>query len=189
VEVDLIGRTQVTAQSFTGIVERYDITLTIRGDLLSENGLQLRAQSDPPDLSSDRILAILGQGDVFANRTGENFRADRQLQSALLGLALPYFAGSLTEQFASRLGLDYLNVEYNQFDQFSLTAAITLGRDLVISGRRQISSPLPGERLKYDLRLSYRPPFRSRALRRFTFSLGTDQDRPWKVSVEYGIKF
>lgn len=189
VEVDLIGRTQVTAQSFTGIVERYDITLTIRGDLLSDNGLQLRAQSDPPDLSSDRILAILGQGDVFANRTGENFRADRQLQSALLGLALPYFAGSLTEQFASRLGLDYLNVEYNQFDQFSLTAAITLGRDLVISGRRQISSPLPGERLKYDLRLSYRPPFRSRALRRFTFSIGTDQDRPWKVSVEYGIKF
>jgi hypothetical protein len=189
VEVDLVGRTQITAQSFTGIVERYDVTLTIRGDLLAENGLQLTAQSDPNDLSSDKILAILGQGEVFANRPGENFRADRQLQSALLGLALPYFAGSVTEQLASKLGLDYLNIEYNSFDQFSVTGAISLGRDFVLSGRRQISSPLPGEKLKYDVRLSYRPPFRSKALRRFTFSVGTDQDRPWKVSVEYGIRF
>ncbi len=189
VEVDMTGRTQVSAEGLSGVVERYDVALGIRGDLLAENGLQLTAQSDPPDLSQDRILAILGQRDVFAGRPGEGFRADRQLQSALLGLAVPYFAGSFMEQVASRLGLDYINIEYNAFDQFAVTAGITLGRDLILSGRRQLSSPLPGEPPKFDLRLSYRPPFRNRALRKFTLSVGMDQDRPWKISVEYGIKF
>lgn len=189
VEVDMQGRTQVSAESFTGIVERYDITLNIRGDLLTDNGLQLSAQADPPDLSQERILAILGQRDVLVGNAGEGFRADRQLQSALLGLALPYFAGSFTEDLARQLGLDYLNIEYNTYDQFAVTAAISLGRDLVLSARRQLSSPLPGERPKFDLRLSYRPPFRNKALRRFTFSVGMDQDRPWKIAVEYGIRF
>lgn len=189
VDVDLVGHTQVSAESLTGVVERYDVILNIRGDLLSETGLQLDAQSDPPDLSQDRILAILGQGDILAGRPGEGFRPDRQIQSALLGLAVPYFASNFTEQLANTLGLDYVNLEYNTFDQFSVTAAVSLGRDFVLSGRRQISAPIPGEKLKYDVRLSYRPPFRNKALRRFTFSVGTDQDRPWKISVEYGIRF
>lgn len=188
-EIDMVGRTQVSAESFTGNVERYDVILTITGDLLQENGLQLSAQSDPPDLSQDRILAILGQGDVLGGRRGETFRADRQLQSALIGIALPYVAGGLTERLADQLGLDYLNVEYNTFDQLSVTAAMSLGRDLVLSGRRQISNPLPGFKPKWEVRLSYRPPFRNRALRRFSFSIGMDQDRPWKIMVEYGIRF
>lgn len=188
-ELKMVGRTQVSAESFTGNVERYDVILNITGDLLTEGGLQLTAQSDPPDLSQERILAILGQGDVLGGRRGETFRADRQLQSALIGIALPYVAGSLTEKLAEQLGLDYLNVEYNTFDQLSVTAAISLGRDVVLSGRRQISDPLPGMRAKYEVRLSYRPPFRNRALRRFSLSIGLDQDRPWKIMVEYGIRF
>lgn len=188
-ELNMVGRTQVSAESFTGNVERYDVILNITGDLLKEGGLQLTAQSDPPDLSQERILAILGQGDVLGGRRGETFRADRQLQSALIGIALPYVAGSLTEKLAEQLGLDYLNVEYNTFDQLSVTAAISLGRDVVLSGRRQISEPLPGMRSKYEVRLSYRPPFRNRALRRFSLSVGLDQDRPWKIMVEYGIRF
>jgi hypothetical protein len=188
-EIDMIGRTQVSAESFTGNVERYDVILTITGDLLEEGGLQLSAQSDPPDLSQDRILAILGQGDIFGTGRGEAFRADRQLQSALVGIALPYVAGGLTERLANQLGLDYLNVEYNSFDQLSVTAAISLSRDIVLSGRRQLSSPLPGVKPKWEVRLSYRPPFRFRALRRFSLSIGMDQDRPWKIMVEYGIRF
>lgn len=188
-EIDMIGRTQVSAESFTGNVERYDVILTITGDLLEEGGLQLSAQSDPPDLSQDRILAILGQGDIFGSGRGEAFRADRQLQSALVGIALPYVAGGLTERLANQLGLDYLNVEYNSFDQLSVTAAISLSRDIVLSARRQLSSPLPGTRPKWEVRLSYRPPFRFRALRRFSVSIGMDQDRPWKIMVEYGIRF
>jgi hypothetical protein len=188
-ELNMVGRTQVSAESFTGNVERYDVILNITGDLLTEGGLQLTAQSDPPDLSQERILAILGQGDVLGGRRGETFRADRQLQSALIGIALPYVAGSLTEKLAEQLGLDYLNVEYNTFDQLSVTAAVSLGRDVVLSGRRQISDPLPGMRAKYEVRLSYQPPFRNRTLRRFSLSIGLDQDRPWKIMVEYGIRF
>lgn len=72
-DLNLTGRTQVSAQGITGSVERYDVVLTIRGDLLADNGLQLSAQSDPPDLSQDRIMAILGQGDVLASRPGGKF--------------------------------------------------------------------------------------------------------------------
>ncbi len=188
-DLNLTGRTQVSAQGITGSVERYDVVLTIRGDLLADNGLQLSAQSDPPDLSQDRIMAILGQGDVLASRPGESFRADRQIQSALYGIAIPYLAGGFTEQIATQLGLDYLNVEYNAFDQFTVTAAISLGRDFVLSGRRQISPPANGQRTKFDFRISYRPPFKNKVLRRFSLSAGVDQDRPWKISLEYGIRF
>jgi hypothetical protein len=188
-ELNMVGRTQVSAESYTGNVERYDVILNITGDLLQEGGLQLTAQSDPPDLSQERILMILGQGDVLGSRRGEAFRADRQLQSALIGIALPYVAGGLTERLADQLGLDYLNIEYNTFDRLSVTAAMSLGRDIVLSGRRQLSEPYPGEKAKYEVRLSYRPPFRNRALRRFSISIGTDQDRPWKIMIEYGFRF
>lgn len=189
-DLEMQGTTQVTAEKFGGGgVERYDVFLDIRGNILEDQGLLLTARSDPPDLSQDRILALLGQGDFLRSISINALSPTEQLRSALVGLALPYLAGSITDKIASSLGLDYINVEYSSFDRVTVTAAISLTRDLVLSGRRQISNPQPGERPKYDIRLSYRPRFAGRSLSRLSFSVGFDQDRPWKIGVEYGIKF
>ncbi|MEQ1932906.1 MAG: translocation/assembly module TamB domain-containing protein, partial [Fimbriimonadaceae bacterium] len=188
VDVNIEGQTQLTAERPSGGIERYDIHLTIRGNLLDEKGLLISAESDPSDLSQDRILAMLGQGDFIRGLGLGNSSITDQFRNALIGVALPYLAGSLTDRLAQQLGLDYINVEYNSFDNLSVTAAVAIGKDLILSGRRQISA-LPGEKVKYDIRLTYRPRFGGQTLRRLRFSIGTDQDRPWKIAIEYGIKF
>jgi hypothetical protein len=188
-DVNIEGQTQLTAERTSGGVERYDIHLKIRGNLLEEKGVIITAESDPPDLSQGRIMALLGQGDFIRGLGLGNSNITEQFRNALIGVALPYLAGSFTDRLAQQLGLDYVNVEYNSFDHFSVTAAWAIGKNLILSGRRQLSSPIPGEGIRYDIRLTYRPSFGGSALRRVRFYIGTDQDRPWKIGVEYGIKF
>jgi hypothetical protein len=189
--LDLTGTTALTANPYSGTVQRYDIDLQIRGDLLAQNGLQISAQSDPPDLSQGTILGLLGQGGLFGaqqNGVAEPFRADQQLTSVFYS-TLPLLFDPFTQHVATGLGLDYLSIEYNAYEHVAITAAKSLNKNLVLSGRREISEPLPGQRLLWDVRLSYRLPFKSKRLRNLNFNIGADQDRPWRVGLEYGFRF
>jgi hypothetical protein len=85
--------------------------------------------------------------------------------------------------------LEFLALDYNPFDQFSLNAGIRVGRYFMLSGRRQLAPPVDGGKPKFDIRLSYRPPFGGKVLRRVSFSIGMDQDRPIKLGVDYTIRF
>jgi hypothetical protein len=193
--VDMEGRTAVTAPLYGDILERYDVTIGIKGDLLQENGLALSASSDPPGLSQDRILAMLGQtellGSVSSSIVSGGIAGDTQkrLQNALIGYALPMLFDPITNGLASSLGLDYLTVEYNAYEQASFVFAKPLGAGWSIQGRRQITPPPPGFPAQYDLRLVYRPRRLPGVLNRVSFSFGADELRPWKLSVEYGTRF
>jgi hypothetical protein len=190
-DLDLTGTTALTANPYGGTVQRYDIELQIRGNLLAENGLQLSAQADPPDLPQDQILTLLGQGGLFMlqqNGSAQPFRTDQQLQSALY-TALPLLFDPFTQQLAAGLGLDYLSIEYNAYERVAITAAKSLTKNLVLSARKQLSNPLPGQRQSFDVRLSYRLPLRGKVFRNLNLSVGMDQDRPWKIGLEYGFRF
>ena len=190
-ETDLVGRTSVTALRDGVNTERYDITIDVRGDLLAPNGLTLNARSDPPDLSQERILAILGQTDVITGflDTGDRRRLESELRTALTGYALPGLLGGFTNSLARGFGLDYLTLDYNAFDQASIVFARSLGRGLTFSGRRQLSPPQAGFPQRYDLRLGYRPRRGAGYLKDISLSVGADDERPYKVSLEYGIRF
>jgi translocation and assembly module TamB len=190
-DVDLEGRTALTALRFGNTYERYEITLGVRGDLLSEAGLNLTASSDPPDLSRDRILALLGQTDVI-EAIGTNFGSsstERRIRDALAGYALPALADPITNKLAQGLGLDYLSLEYNPLEEASLAFAKSIGSGFFIQGRRQISDPPPGFAQQYDVRLVYRPRRFRGALSRVSFSLGADEQTPFKFAIEYGVRF
>lgn len=190
-DVDLQGRTSVTTQGATPTsVDRYDITLNVRGDLLKDSGLNLTASSDPPGLSQDQILSLLGETDVIAS-LGTSGRRDAQTQirNALAGYALPVLFDPLTSPLARTLGLDYLSVEYNAFDGASVVFARPFGKGFSLQGSRQVSEPQPGFPVRYDLRLVYHPRRFRGILSNFDFSVGMDQDRPWKIAVEYGVRF
>lgn len=188
--VNLTGRTQLSAPGLGDNIELYSVTLDISGDILQEGGLQITAQSDPPGLSQDRILTLLGQGEIIAGRPGEyrSVSVSEQFRAAL-SIALPYVIGGFTERLGTTLGLDYLGLEYGGSNLLTVSFAKAIGRYLMLTARKQISDPLPGFRQKFDIRLSYRLPVRNRFLNRLSFSIGVDQDRPWKLSVEYGIRF
>lgn len=189
--VDLTGTTSLTALEYGDIPQRYEVTLNIRGNLLEEGQTFITAESDPPGLSQQKILAMLGQSDLIAALASsvQNLEASRQLRNAVAGYAVPALLQPLTTAFAKGLGLEYFNVEYDPFNQVSFAFAKSVGKNLTLQGRRQLSPPLPGFRTQYDYRLVYRLPFGGRELKRTALSFGIDQDRPWKVSMEYGFRF
>ena len=188
VAVDLYGDSHVTAVRNGDIAERYDVHLDVRGDLLVPEQVVFTATSDPPDLSQDQILALLGRTDLL-NALGSNTgyaQNERQLQTAALGYALPSLFDPITSRLAANLGLDYLNVEFNALDQTSILASKTLGHGFSFQVRRQVSLPTPGFPISYDYRLVYQLPTRSRIIRRFSFFFGQDERTPWKLGLQYG---
>ncbi len=195
VQVDMEGKTAVTAPRFGDILERYDVYLGIRGDLLKEGGLVLTATSDPPDLSQDRILALLGQADLLSGigqgigQGGLGNSTEQKLRSALIGFSLPMLLDPITSGIAQSLSLDYLSLEYNTYDQASLVFSKPLGAGFSLQGRRQITAPPPGFLQQYDIRIVYRPRRLPGILNRFSFSFGADELRPWKIAIEYGSRF
>ncbi|HEY0867872.1 MAG TPA: translocation/assembly module TamB domain-containing protein [Fimbriimonas sp.] len=190
-EVELEGRTALTALRYDDAPERYDILLELRGDLLKEGGLDLIATSDPPDLSQERILTLLGSVDLFTSfiSSDQRYGTEERFRGALIGYALPVVFDPFTSRVAAALGLEYLNLEYNQYEQATIAFAKALTPELILQGRRQVSSPAPGFEQQYELRMVYRPRRLKGVLRRFSLSVGTDQDRPWKIALEYGMRF
>lgn len=188
-DVKLEGRTSVSARRYGDTIERYDVYLDLRGDLLQDGGVNITASSDPPDLSQEQILSILGQRDLiesFARATlAPGSSAARE---AVLGYFLPSLVSPLTDSLASGLNLDFVAIEYNPFDQTVITAAKTLAKGLTLIARRQVNT-LPGQKPRYEIKLTYRPPFRNLLIGRSRFGIGFDQDRPWKITFEYGIRF
>jgi autotransporter translocation and assembly factor TamB len=190
-DVELQGHTALTALRYDDVPERYEIVLELRGDLLKEGGLNLVATSDPPDLTQERILTLLGSVDLLTSfiSSDQRYGTEERFRGALIGYALPVVFDPFTSRIASALGLEYLNLEYNQFEQATIAFAKALTPEFILQGRRQVSSPAPGFREQYDLRLVYRPRRLKGFFRRFSLSVGTDQDRPWKIALESGTRF
>jgi len=188
-DVNLVGRTAITARRFDDQIERYDITLEMNGNLLVENGLRMQASSDPPDLSNDQILGLIGQKSLLEAINPTSLRQGEAFRELFYGYAIPTLTDPITRNLAQSLGLDYLNLEYNQFEQASISLARTLGPGLVLSARRQISPPQLGANQRYEIKLTYRPRVRNRLLSRLRFSVGLDQDRPWKIGIDYTLRF
>lgn len=184
-DISLEGRTSVTASRFSGSLERYDVTLGLRGDILSPNGIVLTATSDPGDLSQDQILALLGQKDLIEGVVRDGlFRPG----DALTRLALPTLLTPITQGIAGGLGLDYLALEYNALDQTVVTVAKTIGPGLTLIASRQLNGPI-NEKPLFDFRLTYRVPSRNPLLARTRLGIGFDQVRPWKITLDYTQRF
>ncbi len=189
--VDLDGHSAFTMARSQDQIERYDISISIRGDALRDDSLRLTATSDPPDLSQDEILRYLGRTDILTSLSSGSTRADaeRKIKDALTGFALPSVFDSFSKQIAAAIGLEYFSLEYNSYDQASLAFGKILAPGLSFQGSRQLSVPPPGFAQRYDVRLVYRPRWKSRKYDRFRISLGADELRPWKIALEYSFRF
>jgi hypothetical protein len=192
-DVDLTGLTQVIAPGAGDSIQRYDVTLGVKGDLLTADGLHLTAESDPPDLTQDRILGLLGQSDALESMNAgsgvSRGEAQRQIQGALAGFAVPSLASNFTASIARTLGLDYLELGFNAYQDASFTFAKTLGTEFTFQASRGLSQPPPGYPFQFDYRLILHPRQFKGILRRFSLFLGTDQDNPYKFGLIYGVRF
>lgn len=187
--VDLKARTSLLASRYGENDQRYDINVQVKGDLLDEKGLNLAASSDPPDLTQSQILAKLGRTDLIENLGSGNHNTNTQMRQALLGYALPSLLDNITGSIANTLGLEYLTLDIDSLQQTNLSVGKSFGRELSMQIRSQVGQPAPGIRPSYDVRFVYSPKVISRRLPRLNFSIGADQDRPWKATIDYSLRF
>lgn len=189
-DVNLKGKTRVTVREASNQYRSYVLNLEIKGNLLEANGVNLSGTSDPPGLSEDRIVAILGQQDLIeslaAGVLGQS--GPNSLTESVYSLALPGLTGGITESLAKALHLDYLVLDYNPFDLGILRAGLTLGKGLTLEGSRQLTqtnfSPL-----KYEIQFAYRIPSGKGLLDRTRLTLGTNETVGWKIGLEYSVRF
>ncbi len=184
---DLHGETSLTALKNNVTPERYEISLDITGDILSADGLIISASSQPGDLSQDRILQLLGRTDLLQSllKSGVNSNIENQLKNAVAEHVLPWVFQGITNDLAKNFKLDYLAVDYNAFEQASVSFAKSIGSGFFLQGRQQLFQPLPGQPTAYDFRIAYRPTKGPNSIRALSFSLGTDQLRPYKLSIDF----
>jgi hypothetical protein len=142
--------------------------------------------NNPGGLPDDRVLQLLGRVDILQNafQPGGVGNVEGDLRNALTSIALPNLLGGFTNNLAKNIGFDYVSIDYNSYEQASVNFAKSLDRGFFLQGRRQILPPLPGQPVAYDFRLAYRPRRGPNALRGLSFSLGTDQFRPYKFSID-----
>ncbi|MBX3096977.1 MAG: hypothetical protein KF812_08950 [Fimbriimonadaceae bacterium] len=187
IDLDIEGTTILAARRDDRF-RTYRVTIGIQGDLLSATDrLNFVASSEPGDLSSDEILAIIGQRDLIAGLTSGGLSStdiSRNLASALL----PALTNASSRKLAESLGLDFLYFDYNPFDGAFVTLGKVLSRRLTFYLRRQLSQPIEGK-LQYELSLEYDVPTIGGIVRELRLQYSIDQDVPWRFRLDWSRRF
>lgn len=188
-DVALNATTRITAHN--GIsVQRYTVNLAISGDLLSDEELSIIASSDPPDLSREQILAVLGQQELLEGVAGAAVGGfNTQLADTLASVLAPVLARSVTRSIERSLGLDYLSFDIRPGAVTSVTLAKALGSGFVLEYRRTLEefeeSGVPLE----EVGLTYSPRVRNPVLGRTRISIVAERGGVLRVSVGYSRRF
>lgn len=189
-QLSMEATTSIVARRLADQFERYRVTLYVNGNALAPEGLNIFAVSEPPDLTSDEIMAVIGQKELIEGLVGNVIQRQNEefLRGALYTLALPALTQGISANLAESLRLDYVSFEYNPFEQAIVRAGRELSSGLQLSGYRQLFEPAFGPQ-RWDLRLTYRLPSRDALLSRFRLGIGSDQDRAWKLFVDWSRRF
>jgi hypothetical protein len=188
-DVNLNATTRVTADGGFG-PQRYVINMEVRGDLLSDDELQITASSDPPDLSQQQILAILGQADLIENVAATGFsRFESQLKTILSSVAAPLLLGQVSRSIEEALGLDYFAVDFTGSGIGGITVAKSLGNGFTLEYRRVLEQyALAGESLE-EIRITYRLPTSNPLLGRLTIGVAATREGLFKATLSYSKRF
>ncbi len=181
-DLNLQGRTSLAAPRDNGRYQVYRVNLDIQGDLLSTTErLRFIAESDPPDLSTNEILAIIGQGELISSLTSGGLTGT-SLSRSLATALVPSLLDPVTSALAQNLGLSFVFLDYNPFDGALVTIGKEIAPRLNATAFRQLSTPLDGQRQKFGLDLVYDVPSR---IRRVQVSFGLTQDLPWRFRIDW----
>jgi autotransporter translocation and assembly factor TamB len=171
IELDVRASTSVVAPDFTGDPIRYRVEVDVRGPLDDPERLQLTARSDPPGLSEQRILSLLGRGQALAAiaRGDDPARVFReQLGDILTAQVLPGLLAPLETGIAEAFDLEQFTLDYTGLRPASLYLVKNLFDGVGIAYRRGIGVASN----EYQARIFYRLPFRNRLLQRLRVGVG-----------------
>jgi hypothetical protein len=142
--VDVTAQARLSAESVTGQMRRYLITVAAKGPLMDAGNdptnegsgkLKLTYRSDPPDLAlsqegmARRVTALLGGQDAL----NAVFSRHGDAGSVLVGKVVDYLGGALMPDLVDQagvgraLGLNELSVDYSRVGAFVLRLSRDLG--------------------------------------------------------------
>jgi autotransporter translocation and assembly factor TamB len=188
IELDVRASTSVVAPDFTGDPIRYRVEVDVRGPLDDPERLQLTARSDPPGLSEQRILSLLGRGQALAAiaRGADAAQVFReQLGDILTAQVLPGLLAPLETGIADAFDLEQFTLDYSGLRPASLYLVKNLFDGVGIAYRRGIG--VAGN--EYQARLFYRLPFRNRLLQRLRVGFGFEHTGNRFVFIEGSLLF
>jgi autotransporter translocation and assembly factor TamB len=188
IELDVRASTSVVAPDFTGDPIRYRVEVDVRGPLDDPERLQLTARSDPPGLSEQRILSLLGRGQALAAiaRGDDPARVFReQLGDILTAQVLPGLLAPLETGIAEAFDLEQFTLDYTGLRPASLYLVKNLFDGVGIAYRRGIGVASN----EYQARIFYRLPFRNRLLQRLRVGVGFEHTGNRFVFIEGSLLF
>jgi len=188
-DLNVRATTTVVALDYTGNPQRYRVELDIHGPLDDPQRFQMVARSDPPGLSEQHILSLLGRGGALEAlvRGGDPVQIFRQqLSEMVTGQVLPGLLSPLETGIAEALGLEQFALDYTGgVAPTSLYLVKELFNGFGISYRRSLTLANP----QYEVRLFYRLPFRNRFLQRLKFGWGFDNAQRQFLFIEGSMLF
>jgi autotransporter translocation and assembly factor TamB len=188
IELDVRASTSVVAPDFTGDPIRYRVEVDVRGPLDDPERLQLTARSDPPGLSEQRILSLLGRGQALAAiaRGADAAQVFReQLGDILTAQVLPGLLAPLETGIAEAFDLEQFTLDYTGLRPASLYLVKNLFDGVGIAYRRGIGVASN----EYQARIFYRLPFRNRLLQRLRVGFGFEHTGNRFVFIEGSLLF
>lgn len=188
IELDVRASTSVVAPDFTGDPIRYRVEVDVRGPLDDPERLQLTARSDPPGLSEQRILSLLGRGQALAAIAqgadpSQVFR--EQLGDILTAQVLPGLLAPLETGVAEAFDLEQFSLDYTGLRPTSLYLVKNLFDGVGIAYRRGIGLNAN----EYQARIFYRLPFRNRLLQRLRVGFGFEHTGNRFLFIEGSVLF
>ncbi len=188
IDLDVRASTSVVASDFTGTPQRYRVELDIRGSLDDPERLQMSARSDPPGLSEQTILSLLGRGEVLTALARGADPADvfrQQLGDILGAQILPGLLTPLETGIAQAFDLEQFTLDYTGLQPASFYLVKNLFNGVGIAYRRSLA----GGGTSYQVRLFYRLPFRNPLLQRLRVGFGFDERDNRFVFIEGTVLF
>jgi len=188
IELNVRASTSVVAADFTGDPVRYRVEVDVNGPLDDPERLQLTARSDPPGLSEQRILSLLGRGQALAAiaRGADPAQVFReQIGDILTAQVLPGLFAPLETGIAEAFDLEQFSLDYTGLRPASLYLVKNLFDGVGVAYRRGIG--VGNE--EYQVRFFYRLPFRNRLLQRLRVGFGFDHKQTRFVFIEGSVLF
>ncbi len=189
IEIDARATTTVVAPDITGDPMRYRVEVGVRGALDDPERLQLTARSDPPGLSEQRILSLLGRGPALAAlaQGADPVRVFReQISDILTAQVLPALLMPIETEIAEALDLEQFAVDYAGLRPTSIYLVKNLFDGVGIAYRRTVAV---GQREAYEVRFFYRLPFRNQLLQRLRIGVGFDHTQNRFLFIEGSVLF
>lgn len=155
VQIDIRAEGRITAVSSWGERQRYTVTMAVRG---TPDKLDMQFESSPPDLSEQRILALVsGQGQLESILARDNSESLGEGLTSLFSTAImPTVFDPIEEALESTLGIQEFALELGYREPLQLRIGHQLWKGFFVDYSTVLGARPDYADSMYELRLSYR---------------------------------